>query len=85
MSDLVGRAARFAGAAHASIDQRRKYTGEPYIVHPAVVTSPQRRTSGTVQTGSVYYPYRTGAAYRPPQMISNCRTIPDRGSVTEKS
>ncbi|MCX9155783.1 HD domain-containing protein [Niveibacterium sp. 24ML] len=31
---LEARAARFAEAAHASIDQRRKYSGEPYIVHP---------------------------------------------------
>ena len=31
------RAKRFATAAHTSIDQRRKYTGEPYIAHPAAV------------------------------------------------
>lgn len=31
------RAAAFAKAAHESIDQRRKYTNEPYIVHPAKV------------------------------------------------
>ena len=31
------RAREFAEAAHASIDQRRKYTGEPYIAHPAAV------------------------------------------------
>lgn len=31
---LEVRAARFAEAAHTSIDQRRKYSGEPYIVHP---------------------------------------------------
>jgi (p)ppGpp synthase/HD superfamily hydrolase len=34
---LVERAFAFAKAAHAAIDQRRKYTGEPYIVHPAAV------------------------------------------------
>lgn len=32
-----GKARRFAEAAHAGIDQRRKYTGEPYITHPAAV------------------------------------------------
>lgn len=31
------RAREFAEAAHARIDQRRKYTGEPYIAHPAAV------------------------------------------------
>lgn len=34
---LIARAEKFATDAHASIDQRRKYTGEPYIVHPAAV------------------------------------------------
>ncbi len=37
MGDLVSRAREFATAAHASIDHRRKYTGEPYIVHPTAV------------------------------------------------
>jgi (p)ppGpp synthase/HD superfamily hydrolase len=36
-SDLESRALAFATAAHESIDQRRKYTGEPYIVHPVAV------------------------------------------------
>lgn len=31
------RAKDFATRYHASIDQRRKYTGEPYITHPAAV------------------------------------------------
>lgn len=39
MDDVVERARKFAIAAHASIDQRRKYTGEPYIVHPAEVVA----------------------------------------------
>lgn len=38
-SDLVIRAAAFAGAAHARIDQRRKYTNEPYINHPQAVAT----------------------------------------------
>lgn len=35
--NLVIRAAKFARKAHESIDQRRKYTGEPYFVHPEEV------------------------------------------------
>jgi (p)ppGpp synthase/HD superfamily hydrolase len=35
--DLEARALAFATAAHGAIDQRRKYTGEPYIVHPVAV------------------------------------------------
>jgi (p)ppGpp synthase/HD superfamily hydrolase len=37
MSDLVTRARVFATAAHAAVGQLRKYTNEPYIVHPAEV------------------------------------------------
>ena len=37
MPDLVTRAATFAKAAHESINQRRKYSGDPYIVHPQAV------------------------------------------------
>jgi (p)ppGpp synthase/HD superfamily hydrolase len=37
MDDLEQRALSFATDAHASINQRRKYTGEPYIVHPIAV------------------------------------------------
>ncbi|MFU0503636.1 HD domain-containing protein [Pseudaminobacter sp. NGMCC 1.201702] len=35
--DLCDRALEFATKAHESINQRRKYTGEPYIVHPIAV------------------------------------------------
>lgn len=35
MVDLIGRAREFAKAAHG--DQKRKYTGEPYINHCAAV------------------------------------------------
>lgn len=35
--DIVEKARIFATAAHAAIDQRRKYTEEPYIVHPKQV------------------------------------------------
>ncbi|WP_137392258.1 HD domain-containing protein [Rhodoligotrophos defluvii] len=37
MSSLEERALEFAAAAHGSINQTRKYTGEPYIVHPIAV------------------------------------------------
>ncbi|QQR40394.1 HD domain-containing protein [Devosia rhizoryzae] len=37
MGELEQRARAFATAAHGSIDQQRKYTGEPYIVHPLAV------------------------------------------------
>ncbi|VDZ55823.1 bifunctional (p)ppGpp synthetase II/ guanosine-3',5'-bis pyrophosphate 3'-pyrophosphohydrolase [Serratia odorifera] len=36
-STLVERARRYATKAHAAIDQRRKYTNAPYIVHPQAV------------------------------------------------
>lgn len=38
-TDLKQAARRFAADAHSSIGQLRKYTGEPYIVHPAAVAS----------------------------------------------
>jgi hypothetical protein len=36
--DLVSHARTFATAAHAAVKQVRKYTGEPYINHPAAVS-----------------------------------------------
>jgi len=36
---LVERADEFADRAHRSINQKRKYTGEPYIVHPRRVAA----------------------------------------------
>lgn len=35
--DIVEKAKVFATAAHAAVGQLRKYTNEPYIVHPAEV------------------------------------------------
>lgn len=35
--DIVEKARVFATAAHAAVAQLRKYTNEPYIVHPAEV------------------------------------------------
>ncbi|WP_019584421.1 HD domain-containing protein [Thioalkalivibrio sp. ALE16] len=36
---LETRARRFAAVAHERVGQVRKYTGEPYIVHPAAVVA----------------------------------------------
>jgi (p)ppGpp synthase/HD superfamily hydrolase len=44
---LVDRALVFATAAHAEVGQRRKYTGEPYIVHPLEVMTLVREHGGT--------------------------------------
>lgn len=35
--NIVHKAQVFAIAAHSAVQQKRKYTGEPYIVHPAEV------------------------------------------------
>jgi (p)ppGpp synthase/HD superfamily hydrolase len=35
--DVVRKAQVYAMAAHAAVGQKRKYTNEPYIVHPAEV------------------------------------------------
>ena len=37
MDPLIKKAKAYATQAHAAIDQRRKYTNDPYIVHPAAV------------------------------------------------
>jgi (p)ppGpp synthase/HD superfamily hydrolase len=39
VSKIIEKAAEFARVAHESIDQRRKYTDEPYIVHPQAVAA----------------------------------------------
>ena len=44
---LVERARVFATAAHAAVGQTRKYTGEPYIVHPMEVASIVEQAGGT--------------------------------------
>lgn len=44
---LEARARAFAIRAHGAIDQRRKYTGEPYIVHPAAVAALVRHVHHT--------------------------------------
>lgn len=45
MMSLEERARRYAAKAHAASDQRRKYTLEPYIVHPAAVVELVRSVS----------------------------------------
>lgn len=39
MSSLISRAASFARNAHEQIGQRRKFTDDPYIVHPEAVAA----------------------------------------------
>lgn len=39
MADLIERARLFATSAHQRIDQRRKYSGQPYDVHLAAVAA----------------------------------------------
>lgn len=45
--DLAKRALSFAKTAHELKDQRRKYTGEPYIAHPVAVASIVSRVAHT--------------------------------------
>lgn len=45
--DIIDRALVFATQAHAGVGQRRKYTGEPYIVHPIEVMMLVRSVGGT--------------------------------------
>ena len=47
MTELVERARMFATAAHAAVGQLRKYTFEPYIVHPAEVAGIVAEYDGT--------------------------------------
>lgn len=45
MQTLEEKAQRYASKAHAEAGQRRKYTDEPYIVHPAAVAELVRSVS----------------------------------------
>lgn len=49
MQSLEERARRYASKAHADAGQRRKYTDEPYIVHPAAVAELVRSVSDDEQ------------------------------------
>ena len=46
-SNLLERARVFATAAHAAVGQKRKYTGEPYVVHPLEVANIVISVGGT--------------------------------------
>jgi (p)ppGpp synthase/HD superfamily hydrolase len=52
---LEDRALAFATDAHASIDQRRKYTGDPYIVHPISVATIVASTGGSPEMVAAAY------------------------------
>lgn len=45
----ITKAHYFAAAAHAAIDQRRKYTLEPYIVHPIFVFDLVEAVGGSIK------------------------------------
>lgn len=53
--DLCDRALKFARKAHGSINQRRKYTGEPYIVHPIAVAEIVRTVPHTPEMIAAAY------------------------------
>ena len=48
-SPLIQEAQTFGRAAHDSINQKRKYTGEPYWVHTEAVADTVARVGGTTQ------------------------------------
>lgn len=45
--NILAAAHAFATAAHTAIDQRRKYTNEPYITHPEAVAALVMQYGGT--------------------------------------
>ena len=47
MNKLIDDAKKFATFHHGAIDQRRKYTNEKYIVHPAAVAKLVASVGGT--------------------------------------
>lgn len=55
MNGLEDLALAFAKAAHASIDQRRKCTGKPYIVHPIAVAELVRSVPHTPEMIAAAY------------------------------
>jgi len=55
VTDLTTRALTFATAAHAAVGQKRKYSGEDYIVHPIDVARLVYNYGGTdVQIAAAY-------------------------------
>jgi (p)ppGpp synthase/HD superfamily hydrolase len=55
MVELRDRALSFACQAHCSIGQRRKYTLEPYIVHPIAVAQLVEEVGGTEEMIAAAY------------------------------
>jgi (p)ppGpp synthase/HD superfamily hydrolase len=53
--DIVEKAKVFATAAHAAVGQKRKYTFEPYIVHPIEVASIVRGVPHTPEMEAAAY------------------------------
>ena len=53
--DLEARALAFARAAHESVDHKRKYSGEPYIVHPIAVAEIVRSVPHTSEMIAAAY------------------------------
>ena len=47
MTKVIEKARKFAIYHHGAVDQRRKYTNEPYIVHPAAVAKLVTFAGGT--------------------------------------
>jgi (p)ppGpp synthase/HD superfamily hydrolase len=54
-NEIERQALAFAAAAHESINQRRKYTGEPYIVHPIAVAEIVRSVPHTPEMIAAAY------------------------------
>jgi (p)ppGpp synthase/HD superfamily hydrolase len=52
---LEQRAYEFAKWAHEKVGQKRKYTGEPYIVHPVAVAEMVREIGGSEQMIAAAY------------------------------
>ena len=45
--ELINKALKFSTAAHAAVNQKRKYTGDDYIVHPIAVSNIVKENGGT--------------------------------------
>ncbi|WP_275288819.1 HD domain-containing protein [Halomonas elongata] len=55
MTDLIMRAAIYSRAAHQAVGQRRKYTGEPYHLHPKAVAKTVESIGGTPEMVAAAY------------------------------
>ena len=55
MDMITDKARCYATAAHAAVGQRRKYTNEPYIVHPMAVADMVRAAGGTTDMVAAAY------------------------------